>query len=308
MLGYNLVATLGSGSLLAFALFFFFHRLLHWGGKISALATAALMLLIYVPLAITHWEGLDVFAIHFAFFMMIPYGMGIITGVHEERREIEGPDAVKKGMHWIPAFIIVFFMLIAVVDSIIISFATGGLGGGLAKLILPEGVSEDIGKNISSEFTGTVSNDLQDEEHQFNQYVKKLNKQRQRGWKVSGGWLKTPIVNQQATFVLNVADKSGKPISDADISVEFRRSSGMSYDKHYQLKETDNPGNYQVTLKLSLPGCWAMKVLVSKKLGGAEPQEHEIKGETEVGKLVDGKVVIPECIDGEPDVDEKMTR
>ena len=308
MLGYNLVATLGSGSLLAFALFFFFHRLLHWGGKISALATAVLMLLIYIPLAITHWEGLDVFAIHFAFFMMIPYGMGIITGVHEERREIEGPDAVKKGMHWIPAFIIVFFMLIAVVDSIIISFATGGLGGGLAKLILPEGVSDEIGKNISSEFTGTVSNDLQDEEHQFNQYVEKLNKQRKRGWKVSGGWLKTPIVNQDATFSLNVADKSGAPISGAAINVEFRRSSGMEYDQHYPLKETGKPGNYQATLKLSLPGCWSMKVLVTKKIEGAEPQQHEIKGETEVGKLLDGKLVIPECIDGEPDVDEKMTR
>ncbi|HIO97624.1 MAG TPA: hypothetical protein EYG71_06830, partial [Leucothrix sp.] len=103
MNNYPLVTTLGLGSLLAFSLFFIFFKVINWGGKISALATAASMLLVYVPLAVIYWAGIDVFAIHFAFFMMIPYGLGIITAVHEERRELEGEDAVKTGMHWIPA-------------------------------------------------------------------------------------------------------------------------------------------------------------------------------------------------------------
>ena len=86
MHNYNLVLTLGLGSLLAFFLFFIFYKVIHWSGKMSSLATAALMLLIYMPLAVTHWDGIDVFAIHFAFFMMIPYGLGIITGVHARAR------------------------------------------------------------------------------------------------------------------------------------------------------------------------------------------------------------------------------
>lgn len=297
MHGYNLVLTLGSGSLLAFFLFFVFFSLLHWGGKMSALATAALMLLIYVPLAITHWDGLDVFAIHFAFFMMIPYGLGIIKGVHEERRATEGSESVKEGMHWIPALIIVFFILLAVVDSFIISSATGGLNSSLSKLLLPKAASDEVSGNISSQFTGAVANDLQDEEHRFNRHVAKMNEQRRRGWKVTGGWDKTPVVNQPATFRLKVKDKAGYAITGAKIETEFRRSSDMSHDRQYQLQETGQ-GEYSKTVKLALPGCWTMRIIVRK--GDAE---HEIKGETEVATIIDGKMVLPECLDGEPDVD-----
>jgi len=268
----------------------------------SALATAAIMLLIYVPLSITHWVGIDVFAIHFAFFMMIPYGLGIITGVHAERRELEGPDSVKKGMHWIPAMIIVFFILLAVVDSVIISFATSGLKGGLAKMLLPEGASDEISKNISSQFTGAVVNDNQDEEQRFDEYVKKLKKQRERGWKISGGWKTKPIVNQPAVFQLSAKTKQGKPIEKADVTVEFRRAAAMRYDKAYPFKE-ESAGHYATTITLPLAGCWKMHVLVKK---GAD--EHEILGETEVSLIKDGKVFTPECIDGEPDVDEKSLR
>ncbi len=309
MSNYNLVVTLGFGSLLAFFLFFVFFKVIRWGGKMSALATAALMLLIYVPLAVTHWVGIDVFAIHFAFFMMIPYGLGIITGVHEERREIEGED-VKRGMHWIPGLIIVFFILLATVDSFIISSATGGLDTGLTKILLPKAASKDVGINISSQFTGAVSNDLQDEEHQFNAYVAKLKKQRERGWRVSGGWDESPIVNKETSFNLIVKDRAGNAISDAVVTAEFRRASDMSYDKGYTLKEVDkeaHAGKYSAPVSLPLIGCWEIKILVSKG-EGENSVEHEIKGETEVSSIIDGKVVTPECAEGEPDVEKKRLR
>ncbi len=309
MSNFNLVVTLGLGSLLAFFLFFVFYKVIHWGGKMSALATAALMLLIYVPLAVTHWVGIDVFAIHFAFFMMIPYGLGIITGVHEERRLVEGDD-VKRGMHWIPGLIIVFFILLATVDSFIISSATGGLDTGLAKILLPKAASEDIGVNISSQFTGAVSNDLQDEEHHFNVYVQKMKKQRERGWRVSGGWDQSPIVDTTTNFNLIVKDRSGNAISDATVTSEFRRASDMSYDKLYTLTESDpdkNAGKYSVPVSLPLVGCWEMKILVIK--GEGESQDvHEIKGESEVSSIIDGKLVTPECAEGEPDVEQKRLR
>jgi len=295
MNNYPLVLTLGLGSLLAFSLFFIFYKVLHWSGKMAALATAASMLLVYVPLSIAHWASIDVFAIHFAFFMMIPYGLGIISGVHAERREQEG--TLKKGMHWIPAFIVVFFILLAVIDSIIISFATTGLGGGLAQMILPKGESDDVGRHISSQFTGAVSNDLQDEEKQFDKYVIKLNKQRQRGWKIGGGWDKTPLVNKPETFRLTAKNKAGNAITGATVTTEFRRSSDMKFDTLYTLKETSE-GIYTGSVTLPLAGCWSMKVLVIK-----DEDEHEIKGQTEIATMIDGKLVLPECIDGEPDRD-----
>lgn len=307
MLGYNLVLTLGVGSLIAFLLFFIFHRLFRWGGKMSALATAALMLLIYIPLAVTHWEGIDVFAIHFAFFMMIPYGLGIINGVQEERRIREGTENVKRGLHWIPAMIIVFFIMIAVVDSIIISFATAGLDGGLARLLLPESASEDVGKNVNSQFNGTIANDFQDKEKQFDKHVEKLNKQRQRGWKVSGGWDQTPLVKQPEVFRLHIKDSSGSPVSGATVSAEFRRSNTNKEDQLVILKESPSvesqKGTYSNQVTLPLAGCWKMKIIV---LQGQH--EHETQGETEVATLLDGKLFVPECVDGEPDVDEKMAR
>lgn len=302
MNNYPLVTTLGSGSLLAFFLFFVFFKIIHWGGKISALATAASMLLIYVPLAVTYWSSLDVFAIHFAFFMMIPYGLGIITGVQEERREREGEDT-QKGMHWIPSLIVVFFILLATVDSFIISSATSGLDSGLAKVLLPKAKSEDVSNKISSQFTGAVSNNHQDEEKRFDKYVQKLNKQRVRGWKVTGRWENPPpMVNQPATFTFNAKDKEGNVISGAKVTTDFRRASDMTLDQLIEFKESD-AGVYSATVTLPLAGCWAMKVHVIKM-----DDDHEINGETEIATLVDGKVVIPECVEGEPDLDEKLSR
>ncbi len=269
----------------------------------SSIATAALMLLIYMPLAITHWDGIDVFAIHFAFFMMIPYGLGIITGVHAERRHLDGEDSVKKGMHWIPGMIIVFFIVLATVDSFIISSATGGLEGGLTKLLLPKPASSEISENISSQFTGAVSNNLQDEEKQFDNYVIKLKAQRQRGWKIGGGWVKpNPLVNTNVVFRLSANDKYGNPITGATVTTEFRRASDRKVDMFYTLNETGK-GVYTTEVKLSLAGCWSMKVLVIKG-----DDEHEIKGETEISTMIDGKLHTPECIGGEPDIDEKRER
>lgn len=297
MNNYDLPVTLGAGSIVAFTLFFVFYKLLRWSGKMSALATAATMLLLYVPLAATHWAGLDVFAIHFAFFMMIPYGLGIITSVHAERLHREGGEKLKTGMHWIPGVIVVFFILLAVVDSIIITFATKGVEGDLAKLVLPESISGDAGEGFQSKFTGTVSYDLQDEEERFNAYVEQLKHQKKRGWKVDGGWVNKPILNKNSVFQLSVKDKEGQALGSADVLVKFLRPSSMKVDQHYNLVEKEK-GVYAETVKLREPGCWQMQILINRG-----EDIHEIRGETEVAEIVDGKVVDRECVDGEPEMD-----
>ena len=263
----------------------------------AALATAALMLLLYVPLAATHWAGIDVFAIHFAFFMMIPYGLAIIAGVQEERKEREGVDSLKKGFHWIPGIIIVFFILLATVDAIIITFATKGIEGGLADMILPESISGDAGEGVVSKFTGAVAYDLQDEEEKFDAYVKQLKIQKERGWRVDGGWVKSPVLNEDALFALLIKDKTGNAITGADVSVSFLRASQMSADQHYTLKE-EAGGRYVETIKLPLPGCWQLKILIK-----SGDKLHEIHGDTEVSERLNGQIIKRECVDGEPEMD-----
>lgn len=297
MNNHDLIVTLGVGSLAAFFLFFVFFKLLRLHGKMAALATAASMLLIYVPLAASHWAGLDIFAIHFAFFMMIPYGLGIITSVHEERLKREGVEKLQTGMHWIPGVIIVFFILLAVVDSIIITFATKGVEGDLARLVLPESISGDAGEGFQSKFTGTVSYDLQDEEERFDAYVKQLKYQKKRGWKVTGGWEETLVLDKDTVFQLSIKDKEGQAIEGADVLVKYLRPSSMIVDKHYNLMDK-GAGVYAQTVSLNEPGCWQMQILINRG-----DDIHEIRGETEVNEMIDGKLVMRECVDGEPEME-----
>jgi len=255
MNNYNLLLTLGTGSIIAFILFFVFYKLLHWQGTMASLATAALMLLLYVPLAVTHWPGLDEFAIQFAFFMMVPYGLGIITGVHHERMQREGKESLEEGLHWIPGLIIVFFILLAVVDSVIILFATKGVEGAIGDIVLPKSISGDSGEGRQSRFTGNVSYDFQNKEKQFDGYVKTLQKQRELGWKVKGGWAAgQAILAEPALFEIKLVDKANKPISDATVKVDFIRASSMHDDQHYVLKAIKS-GVYHVITILPFAGC-----------------------------------------------------
>lgn len=291
MQNYSLLLTLGVGSLIAFIAFFVFYRVLKWQGKMSALATATLMQLLYVPLAVTHWAGLDVFAIHFAIYSMIPYGLGIIKGVHEERVQYGEVSEDDKRVHWAPASIVTFFIALAIVDSVIISFATKGLNGSLAALVLPESTSNKEGKVTFSHFTGTVSNNFHDKELEFNQYVEQLKKQKQRGWQIKGGWQDKVVLNEPANFTLTILDKAGNPLTGANTSIDFYRASDMSKDQHYVLAEKQ-PGQYGSDMTLQSPGCWQLRIIVNKN-----DNLHEVKGNTEVAERVDGKLIDRLCID-----------
>ncbi|MCK5726534.1 MAG: FixH family protein [Thiotrichaceae bacterium] len=295
MNNFSLLTTLGVGSIFAFVLFFSIHKLLKWEAKVASLLTAAIMLLLYVPLAVMHWAGIDVFAIHFAFYMMIPYGLGIIASVKKERINREGKDNAK-GIHWIPAVIVVFFLTIATVDSIIITFATSGVEGDLAETILPATPHSDAGEGTQSKFTGNVSYDLQDEEEQFDQYVAQLNEQKKRGWQVTGGWKSPPMVSKDSVFNLVLRDKESAPLLGAKIEVQFLRSSDMSADQTFQLNGQGN-GNYSIPVALQKAGCWKMNIIIRR-----DKDRHEVRGNSEVAEMIDGKRVERPCFDGEPDL------
>ena len=300
MLNQSLLLTLGGGSLLAFFAFFIFYKVLHFKGITSSLITALVMLLIYLPLSILNWPGVDTFAIHFTFFMMIAFGLGLIT----KRDETNGRK--KKALHWGPIVIIVFFILLAMVDSTIINFATKGVEGNFAERLLPEPkkiekkldeesialqekrnrkhLGEDFiatyleGKSTGtqSKFPGTVSYDVRNREAKYNSDLAQMKIQEERGWQVDGGWLKPPAVDTTETFRLIILNKEGSPLKDLRVEIDFMRPSDKKKDQRHVMSSMGD-GSYETVTNLSGAGVWNIEI---KAMRGDEL--HKIKGKTTV--------------------------
>jgi len=299
MLDQSLSITLGGGSLISFFIFFIFYKVVHFRGIVAALLTALVILMIYLPLAILNWPGVDIFAIHFAFFMMIAYGLGIITS----RKQKEGE---KKGLHWGPVVIIVFFILLAMVDSTIINFATKGVEGGFAQALLPEPKKlsynldeeslalqkqrykkrlseefkatylEGINTGTQSKFPGTVAYDINNREAKYNSDLVQLQQQQARGWQVEGGWLTAPTTASTQIFRIVMLDKIGNPLKDLQLEIDFMRPSDTQKDqRHHFVNKGD--GSYEVTTRLAVAGLWNIEIRASKG-----DMLHRVRGKTSV--------------------------
>lgn len=266
----SLLLTLGVGVLASFILFFMFYKVLRWSGKLAALLTILIVEAVYIPLAATHWAGLDVFAIHFAFFTMTAAGLGIIAS---NKANADPTKTGRKGIHWVPATIIGFFLILAAVDSVILTLANKGASASFVKTFLPEPQRQSA-QNVASAFPGTVSNDFQKQYAQYNNYLKQLQTQSDRGWQVKGGWSTKPFLGKPTDFSIQVLDKTGQPITGASVNVAFMRPANKAMDVDMDLQEI-SPGTYALPINLAAPGRWDMVLLVSRG-----EDMHEVKGET----------------------------
>ena len=265
----SLLVSLSVGVGLAFLAFVLLYKFTRLSGKQVALIVALAVLAIYLPLAIIAWPGADVLAIHLALYLITPYGLGIITAHWEAMgREREG-----RFFHWAPATIVVFFMLIAVVDAIIISLASNGMPTHWAERLLPEPKG---GGKVSSFFPGTVYHDFQEKEELYNEYLEQLQRQHERGWQVHRGWTETPVAGQSIPFQVEVFDKGGAPVAGASVNIEFLRPSDRRADQSVTLVE-EEPGRYGSRVALPLPGVW--DVLIHIRRG---EDLHEVRGMTTV--------------------------
>ncbi|HIO93534.1 MAG TPA: hypothetical protein EYG68_11945 [Leucothrix mucor] len=247
----GILYTLGGGTILAFILFFTFYLGLKWDGKKSGFLTVLSMWLLYFPLAFLFWPGIDVFAIHFVFYTMTGYGLGIITNVRSTRMQMEGEETQGGWFHWGPAIIVTFFLLLTIVDSNIISIA------GQYK-------------------PGIVAHDFRQKEGQYNDHQVQLAAQKERGWKVKGGWDKPPLFNVSTPFVINVFDKAGATVAGATVIATFLSTADTDKDFHMELSETSK-GVYSKDISLTNYGEWTVLVKVQKG-----DDIHEIKGMIEV--------------------------
>lgn len=275
MENHSLLLTLGVGVLVSFILFFILYRGLRWSSRLSALTTVLLVEAVYIPLAALNWAGLDVFAIHFAFFTMTAAGLGIIFN----QRDVQQPfDTAEEGLakrrfHWAPMVIVVFFLLLAVVDATIITLANKGASADFVRRFLPEPQRQSA-QNVTSAFPGTVANDFQKQYDQYNHYLARIREQGERGWQVHDGWVEKPLVGQPRLFRISLTDKNGQAVTGARVQVVFLRPADKSRDMQVELPET-SPGRYGEPVTLNAPGLWNLMMTISRG-----EDVHEVQGDT----------------------------
>jgi nitrogen fixation protein FixH len=268
----NILITLGLGLLLILVGFSALYTLTRMQGKQVALIMFMVVMGVYVPYAILHWQGMDVFAMNIALFGVTPYILGIITSHWEIRRRM-GEEDSGRWFHWAPAIMVVFFMVIATVDAIIITLSKDGMSESVIRMISPR---DETGREVTTAFPGTTSHDFQEKEAQYNAYLSQLEKQKQRGWQVKRGFLSTPHAEEPVVFQVQVLDKTGQPVTGADLRGKFQRPSDKRQDFEIQLREVA-PGLYQEQLSMPLPGRWYLVLHVIKG-----DDLHETRGWTNI--------------------------
>ena len=264
----NLLVSIGVGVGLAFVGFFLLYKFTRLSGKHVAAIMIAAVIGIYVPVSIVSWPGADVFAIHIALYVITPYALGVITSNWEARRHEERDG---RWFHWGPITLVLFFVGLVIVDATIITLSDKGLSEKMAGVLLPD---PRAGGEVSSFFPGTVSHDFQKKESLYNEYLRQLEAQEARGWQVSKGWVQEPVAGQPATFRVQVLDRDGIAVDNAEVTLDLLRPSDKRRDVRYVL-EPVGAAVYEREITLPLPGIWNVVIEVIRG-----DEVHENRGMT----------------------------
>ena len=262
----NLLITLSVGSILIALANWLLWRLTPLKASQGATMVALATLGIYVPLAVLYWPGMDVFTLHLALYLVVSVAFGLIKGAREQA-------GGRGGFHWGPAAIIGFFVFLVAVDATLLMVAEQGLTPALVNQVLPQSRQ---GGQVSSAFPGTVSHDFQEKEALFNQYLRQVERQQQRGWQVRKGWLAKPVAGRAEVFKLEARTQEGEPVTGGEVSGTFLRSSDSRLDRDFTLKEVE-PGVYQAPVTLPRAGSW--RLVLQLRRGD---DLHEIRANTRV--------------------------
>ena len=254
----NLVVTLGVGVALIAALFFVIYRFTGLRGYQTAGLVFAITMIVFIPLSVLTWSGADVFAIHLALYVIVPYGLGIITTQLEGER---GGKAKRGRLHWAPLVILVFFGIVATVNAILLSVATHGLPERFIGVLLPQ--PESRATEVTSGFPGTVARISERKEALAAPYFEQIREQRLLGWQVHQGWKSRPEAGKPALFQVRVLDRDGRPISDAGIEGQFLRVSDFNLDQSFAMRPVGG-GLYEAEVTLPVPGRWDLLLRVHR--------------------------------------------
>ena len=266
----NILVTLLGGVSLIATVFIVLYSVSNMSGKMVATVMAFIVTATYVPISIFIWPGADVFAIHIALYLVSVYVLGIITSQRDARRQA-GKEGF--GFHWAPAAIVTFFVILIIMDSFFIMFATKGMDSSVAKLLLPAPKS---GGRVSSHFPGTVSHDYHQKQNQYNDYLKRFEAQKSRNWTIRKGWLEEAIVNKPSIFRVEIKTNEQKIVANAKVTGKFLRPADSKLDTSFTMQEIE-PGIYQQSITLTQPGSWDLVLKIRK-----DNDEHEVRATTSI--------------------------
>lgn len=239
-------------------------RFAHTSAKQAAATVALVTLGLYVPYGILRWPGGDVFALHLAIYLLASLACGMLL----DRR------ATGQGLHWGPAVIGGFFIVVVVLGAVFVAVAEHGLNASMLRWLLPETQNR---REVSSMFPGVISHDFHKKEALYNQYLQQVERQRQRGWQIQKGWLSEPVANEPAVFRVVARTRAGEPLTGATVTGWFLRPSTSTLDVAFELTEQE-PGMYEAALKLPAAGAWNLVLQVRQG-----DELHEVRADTTVG-------------------------
>ena len=255
----SLVLSLGLGVGAAMVLFFILYRFTRLRAYQVSLTVLAAVLLVFIPVSIVFWPGADVFAIHLALYVITPYGLGIIMSQLENQKVRDSRQTGRPRIHWAPATIVGFFIVIATVNGILVTLAHQGMPSGMVGRLLPEPRSG--AEQVTSFFPGTAAHISHKNQALAQKYMEQARIQAERGWQVRQGWLEAPRLDKDSIFQVKVTDRTGAPISRAQVMGEFMRPSDERLDQPFQMTEI-GPGLYQAQLRFPAPGRWDLLLQV----------------------------------------------
>lgn len=266
----NIFITLPGGVIVIAAVFMLLYRITSMSGKMVAVVMAFAVIATYVPISIFVWPGADVFAIHIALYLVSVYILGIVSSNRDARRKA-GEDGF--GFHWAPASIVGFFVILIIMDSFFIMFATKGMDSNIADILLPKPQS---GGKVSSHFPGTVTKNYHQKYSQYNEYLKRFEAQKSRNWSVRRGWLGEAKANKPTIFRVEIKSDKNKVVEKAQVSGKFLRAADSKLDATFTMREIE-PGAYQQSITLPKPGSWKLVLKIKKG-----KDEHEIHATTTI--------------------------
>ncbi len=119
--------------------------------------------------------------------------------------------------------------------------------------------------NIALFYMAYTSDDgLTDEDY----YLKGLNydarkkNAEQLGWQFVMDFEQTPVINKDATLVLNLLDRSGAVLEGANVVVTVRRPTTEKFDKEYSLKRDGD--KYSAKIVLPNSGNWDLRFHITR--------------------------------------------
>jgi nitrogen fixation protein FixH len=254
---HGMGTTIPAGIGIIVLLYLVLYRFTPLNTKHSAFIVSLLSLVVYFPVAILFWPGVDVMVLNVTAYLMTSYILGILFTYREARKR---GDANGKWFHWAPAIIVGFFVLILVVDAIFVTISVEGIPESVKKSLTHKG--ED--QSVRTVFPGLVHNNYYKKESKFNEYLRQVEAIRKKGWHIHKGWLgKTPKAGKEGIFQVVLEDKEGKRIDGVELHGRFMRPSDSRKDVRFQMKEIST-GQFQVRIVLPEPGAWDLSLQLHK--------------------------------------------